>query len=100
DLLALQKRQIEMLARQVENLKRRAARETPDRAVDVQSEATRIEELVAETKKLQEQFEKAPDTTPALLLRTAKALYDSDRKWEAIVAYDELLLRYPETPER
>lgn len=100
DLLALQKKQTEFLARQVENLKRRAAKEAPEKAAESQAEAARIEALVEEAKKAQQQFEKSPDNTPALLLRTAKALYDGDRKWEAIVAYDELLLRYPQYPER
>lgn len=94
-VLALQDRQIDQLARLVAS-RRRQAQTAPDRAGEALSDATRFEMLLSEIRKSREDFDKAPDTLPAVLLRLGKAYYDNGQKWESITAYDELLLRYPQ----
>ena len=97
-VLALQDRQIDQLARLVAS-RRRQAQTAPDRAGEALSDATRFEVLLSEIRKSREDFDKAPDTLPAVLLRLGKAYYDNGQKWESIAAYDELLLRYPQGPD-
>ena len=94
-VLALQDRQIDQLARLVAS-RRRQAQTAPDRAGEALNDATRFEVLLSEIRKSREDFDKAPDTLPAVLLRLGKAYYDNGQKWESIAAYDELLLRYPQ----
>jgi len=99
-VLALQDRQIDQLSKLVASRKRQAQTGTPDRAGEALADATRFGMLLAEIRKSRDDFEKAPDPLPAILLRLGKAYYDSGQKWESITAYDELLLRYPESPDR
>jgi TolA-binding protein len=98
-VLALQDRQIDQLAKLVVS-RRRQAQTAPDRAGEALGDATRFEALLAEIRKSREDFDTAPDTLPAVLLRLGKAYYDAGLKWESIAAYDELLLRYPKGPDR
>jgi len=53
-----------------------------------------------QAKKFLDEFSKIPDFEPALLLRIARCWYDSDRRWEAIVAFDRLYRRFPTAAER
>ena len=46
------------------------------------------------------EFEKLPSITPAIYLRLGRCFYELDRKWEAIVANQEILDRFLEGPER
>ncbi len=98
-VLTLQDRQIDQLSKLVA-ARRRQAQTAPDRAGEALADATRFETMLAEIRRSREEFNTAPDTLPAILLRLGKAYYDSGLKWESIAAYDELLLRYPEGPDR
>ncbi|MFN0125132.1 MAG: tetratricopeptide repeat protein [Verrucomicrobiales bacterium] len=98
-VLTLMDRQIDQLTKLIA-ARRRQAQTAPDRAGEARADATRYEMLLAEIGRSREEFEKAPDTLPAVLLRLGKAYYDSGLKWESIAAYDELLLRYPDGPDR
>ena len=99
-VLALQDRQIDQLSKLVASRRRQAQTGTPDRAAEALGDASRFEILLNEIRKSRDDFDKEPDTLPAILLRLGKAYYDSGQKWESITAYDELLLRYPEGPDR
>jgi tetratricopeptide (TPR) repeat protein len=100
EVLELQSRQADQLQHLIASLRNRARQGTPDQATEILADAARREILLNEIKKSQEEYQKAPDTTPAILMRIGKAFYDGGKKWEAITAYDELLLRYPDVPER
>jgi TolA-binding protein len=58
----------------------------------------RLRTSLEEANQRRADFEKLPDFMPALLLRLASCYTQMDRKWEAIVADDELLRRYPDDP--
>ena len=59
----------------------------------LKADAARAQQQLAE-------FLKLPDFTAAIYIRMARSFYDTDRKWEAVVVYQELLDRFPTAPER
>ena len=46
------------------------------------------------------EFEKLPDFAPAMLLRMARCFYEMDKKWEAMVVYQEILNKYKDAASR
>ncbi len=96
DVIALQNKQIEQLMRLIKQKQDLAKRSDRTQAPRILGEAARYETMLADIRKSQEDFNKAPDNTPGILLRTAKAYYDLGRKWEAITVYEELLMRFPQ----
>lgn len=99
DVLSLQDKQIATLKSLIAARQRQAKATTPDKAGEFLAEAARYDILLGEISKTKEEYEKTPDIRPAILLRLAKAYYETGRKWEALTAYDELLTRYPSTEE-
>ena len=77
-----------------------ALRADPSLTMDLLAENNQLRGTIADGKKQAEEFQKLPDFQPALLVRIGQAFYQMDRKWESIVAYDELLRRYPDAKER
>lgn len=56
---------------------------------------------IAKAQQLLAEFQKLPDFTPAIYLRMARSFYDSDRKWESVVVYEDVLERaLPDAKER
>ena len=75
------------------NLK--AAAGNPQLSAQFQMANTQLNEQLAEAKQQYDEFQKQPDFGPGLLLRMARAYYEWDKRWEAIVVYEQLLKRYP-----
>ncbi len=100
DVLKLQDKQIAQLTKGLEVRNNSLKTAQSDRVPAIQGDIARFAELLAEVQGARKEAEKASDLGAGVLLRTAKAFYDTDRKWEAVTAYDELIKRYPETPER
>ncbi len=99
DVLELQDRQIATLKSLVAARQRQAKATTPDKAGEWLGDAARLQILLDEITKSKEEYAKSPDIRGVILLRLAKAYYETGRKWEALTAYDELLLRYPNGEE-
>ena len=55
---------------------------------------------MARAQSLLAEFEKMPSITPAIYIRMARWFDETDRKWEAIVVYQEILDRFPKAAER
>lgn len=72
----------------------------PQMMAQVQMINAGVRDTLEEAKRLLEEYEKLPDFGPALLLRMARAFYDWEKRWEAIVVYDRVLTRYPQATER
>jgi tetratricopeptide (TPR) repeat protein len=66
------------------------------RAVRVNDEV--IKPRIAEAKKILAEFEKLPDFMPALYFRMARCHADMNKKWEAIVVFNQILEDFPNTP--
>jgi TolA-binding protein len=56
--------------------------------------------LLDDAKKVLDEARKTPDFTPALYVRIARCYYDMDRKWEAAVAYQQVIEQFPQAKER
>jgi TolA-binding protein len=59
-----------------------------------------INALLDDAKTVLAKAQKLPDFMPALYLRIARCYYDMDRKWEAAVAYGQVIDQYPQAKER
>ncbi|MEQ1862769.1 MAG: tetratricopeptide repeat protein [Chthoniobacteraceae bacterium] len=86
-----------MEKRMQENLDR--ARGNPQAYMAAQQANEQIKLQLVQAKQLHEELGKLPDYMPGVVFRMAKAWYDWDRKWEAIVVFDRLLADYAEAKE-
>jgi TolA-binding protein len=77
-----------------------AARRDPSQFGQLAAENNELNNDIAHTKSLLEAFQKLPSITPAIYIRMARSFYEIDRKWEAVVVYQELLDRFQKVPER
>jgi TolA-binding protein len=77
-----------------------AFRADPAHAAVLVATNNRLKVSQEEAKALLEDFKKLPDFAPALLSRYATCYSQMDRNWEALVAYNELLQRYPNDSSR
>ena len=59
-----------------------------------------IKPVLEESKRILAEFEKVPDFTPSLYFRMARCHADMNRKWEAIVVFNQILQEYPKSPVR
>jgi tetratricopeptide (TPR) repeat protein len=59
-----------------------------------------IKPRIEEGKKILAQFEALPDFMPALYFRMARCFADLDRKWEAIVIFNQILTKFPKSAVR
>jgi tetratricopeptide (TPR) repeat protein len=59
-----------------------------------------VKPRVAEAERILVQFEKAGDYMPALYFRMARCHSDMNKKWEAIVVFNQILEEYPKAPVR
>jgi TolA-binding protein len=59
-----------------------------------------IKPRLEESKKILAEFEKLPDFMPSLYFRLARCQADLNKKWEAIVVFNQILEDYPNSPVR
>ncbi|HEX4666135.1 MAG TPA: tetratricopeptide repeat protein [Chthoniobacterales bacterium] len=98
-IIDLQKHGIAKLQAKIEeNLA--ATRANPGQITQLAPANNRIKESIANAQKLLAEFEKLPSITPAIYLRLGRCFYELDRKWEAVVVYQEILDRFKDPPER
>jgi TolA-binding protein len=77
-----------------------ASRANPAGIAQLAPANNQLKASIANARKLLAEFEKLPSITPAIHLRLGRCFYQLDRKWEAIVANQEILDRFTEGPER
>ncbi|MEY2538406.1 MAG: hypothetical protein QOG67_2146 [Verrucomicrobiota bacterium] len=76
------------------------ARIDPSQFGQLAAANNQIKSDIARTRSLLEEFEKLPSITPAIYIRMARCFYETDRKWEAVVVYQEIIDRFQKIPER
>ncbi len=76
-----------------------AARADPSQMSQLGAITSQLKADIARSQQLLEEFDKLPNVTPAIYVRLARCFYETDRKWEAVVVYQELLDRYADSPE-
>ena len=77
-----------------------AVRANPANITQLAPANNQLKDSIASAQKLLAEFEKLPSITPAIYLRLGRCFFELDRKWEAIVANQEILDRFQEGPER
>lgn len=102
-IAALQKKRIAAIELRMEqNLKAAGVGPAKDpvkyNAAVRQNEA--IQPVLDEAKKILAQFEKVPDFMPSLYFRMARCHADMNKKWEAIVVFNQILEEFPQSPVR
>lgn len=98
EILRMQTTRIGAMQREIEsNLA--AARQNPAQFTQLAAENNQLKTDIARSQKLLEEFQKLPSVTPAIYFRMARCFDETNRKWEAIVAYSEIVDRFPKTPE-
>ncbi len=68
------------------------------RANDIINEV--IKPRLVESKKILAEYERVPDFMPSLYFRLARCQADLNKKWEAIVVFNQILEDYPNSPVR
>ena len=94
DVLKIQQSRINALEAQIENNKVRA-RQDPANFTRYIALNAPIQSAIAAAKKMYEEMQKLPDYGPGLYIRMANCYYELGKKWESVVVYDDLLLRFP-----
>ena len=94
DVLKIQLSRISVLEAQIENNKVRA-RQDPANFTRYIALNAPIQSAIAAAKKMYEEMQKLPDFGPGLYIRMANCYYELGKKWESVVVYDDLLLRFP-----
>ena len=77
-----------------------AARLDPSQFGQLAATNNQLKSDIARTQKLLDEFQKLPSITPAIYIRMARCFYEIDRKWEAVVVYQEIIDRFPQVAER
>ncbi len=98
-LVRMQNERLARMQRAVEaNLA--AARSDPSQIAHLGTANSQLKSDIAKAQQLLADFQTQPDFTPAIYIRMARSFYEADRKWEALVIYQELLDRFRTAPER
>jgi len=98
-VIRLQNERVATMQRQIEdNLA--AARVRPSDITQLAPLNNQLKERIANAQKLLADFEKLPSITPAIFLRLGRCFYELDRKWESVVANQEILDRFQSGSER
>ena len=98
-ILRMQTDRIAAMQREIEaNLN--AVRADPSQVGLLGSANNQLKADIAKAQQQLAELQKLPDFTAAIYIRMARCFYEVDKKWEAIVVYQELLDRYANVPER
>ena len=97
-IVKLQTDRINAMQRRIdENLA--AARLDTSQFAQLAAVNSQLKSDIARIQQMLEQFQKLPTITPAIYIRLARCFYEVDRKWEAILVYQEIIDRYAKEPE-
>ena len=98
EVIAFQTERLKTMARQID-LDRSAIQLDPKSGLRLSGEINQLRYAIAAGNKRLEQYKAQPDSLPPVLLRIGRAFYQMHRPWESIVAFNELLTKYPDAPE-
>jgi TolA-binding protein len=76
------------------------AKSDPSQVSQLAATNNQLKTDITRNRKLVEEFEKLPSITPAIYIRMAQCFYETDRKWEALIVYQEIIDRFPDVRER
>ena len=98
EIVKLQTDRVNAMQRRIdENLA--AARLDTSQFAQLAAVNSQLKADIARIQQMLDEFQKLPTITPAIYIRLARCFYEVDRKWEAILVYQEIIDRYPKEPE-
>ena len=77
-----------------------AARSDRTQFAQLGVENNQLKSDIARAQQLLVEFQKLPSITPAIYIRMGRCFYEIDKKWEAIVVYQEIVDRFQSAQER
>lgn len=98
EVIRYSKDRISLFERRIE-ANNKAAIGNPQALAAANLQNNELKSFIAEQQELLSELEKTPDFAPGLLFRQARAWYEWEKKWEAIVCYDRLIHLYPKAEE-
>ena len=98
DVIAFQTAKLAYMAQKIDQ-NMAAIHADPPHGMALNAENTQLKAAIAAGTKMMEEYKNAPDTMPAVLLRIGRCFYQQEKFWEAIVADNELLTRYPDSDQ-
>jgi TolA-binding protein len=96
DVIKFQTDRLQAMQKRIDDNKA-AVQSQPTKVVQLNAENDQLRAQIAEGTKMLAEFQKLPDFTPQLLFRIGRCYYQMQSRWESIVAYGELLNKFPDS---
>jgi tetratricopeptide (TPR) repeat protein len=100
EVAKMQRERIEAMKLRVEQFTKAAGQDPQKLAQAKRLNDEIVKPRIEEAERILIQFEKAGDYMPALYFRMARCHSDMNKKWEAIVVFNQILEEYPKAPIR
>ncbi|HWB59144.1 MAG TPA: tetratricopeptide repeat protein [Chthoniobacteraceae bacterium] len=98
DVIAFQTSKLQLMAQQIVQLNA-AMQLDRQNGLKYMRQIAMLKAAIVNGQKRLEDYKSQPDVMSKVLLRIGRAFYKMDRPWESTVAFDELLTKYPDSPE-
>ena len=96
----MQRERIAAMKLRVDQIMKAAGKDPQKLAQAIRMNDEIVKPRIEEAERILAQFEKAGDYMPALYFRMARCHSDMNKKWEAIVVFNQILEEYPKSPVR
>ena len=100
EVAKMQRERIAAMKLRIDQFMKAAGKDPQKLAEAIRMNDEIVKPRIAEAERILAQFEKAGDYMPALYFRMARCHSDMNKKWEAIVVFNQVLEEYPKAPLR
>ncbi len=100
EVAKMQRDRIAQMKLRVDQLMKGADKDPQKLAEAIRMNEQVVKPRIEEAERILAQFEKAGDYMPALYFRMARCHSDMNKKWEAIVVFNQILEEFPKSPVR
>ncbi len=100
EVAKMQRDRIALIKLRMEQIMKAAGKDPQKLSQAIRTVDDAVKPRLEEAEKILAQFEKAADYMPALYFRMARCHSDMNKKWEAIVVFNQILEEFPKSPVR
>ncbi len=100
EVAKMQRDRIAAMKLRIDQFMKAAGKDPAELAKAIRMNDEIVKPRIEEAERILAQFEKAGDYMPALYFRMARCHSDMNKKWEAIVVFNQILEEYPKAPVR
>lgn len=100
EVAKMQRERIAAMKLRIDQFMKAAGKDPQKLAQAIRMNDELVKPRIEEAERILAQFEKAGDYMPALYFRMARCHSDMNKKWEAIVVFNQILEEYPKSPVR